>query len=127
MAEWHTLATIRSAWADARGLPDAELQALLDATREWCWRFVPRATRAREIPSSWLLEHSLEDAPDEIPGRYRIAQRLAVIMLAQLGTGSSQGDAGLEGYSGRLYAYGYDVQRVLVPPLAGNDPAVMIG
>lgn len=127
MTAWHDAQTIRAEWADARGMSEGEIEALLDATREWCWRFVPASTRLDEIPAGWLDTHSISEPPADVPGRYRIAQRLAFIALAQLARGGTAGDVGLEGYSAKLYAYGFDVQRVLVPPIASNDPTVMIG
>lgn len=123
LTPWHTPGTAREVWRDAP--QGTELDDLLDAARLACWRYVPSYTRQLEVPAGWLDEHTIDDPPALVPVRYRLAQLLQARAVYQLPRAGGSGELGLDGYQARLYVFGYDVQRILVPPTF--DVRAMVG
>lgn len=105
MADWHTADSARAQWSDAPG--GTELSDLLELAKDACWRYVH--------PDD-------EEAPEgEIPVRFRVAQLAQAQAVWQLRRTSPGGDSiGLDGYQARVYVFGYDIQKILVPPVHGE-------
>jgi hypothetical protein len=120
LVEWHTVATVKAAWSDANNLGD--LSDVLALARRAVWLYVPRTTRAREVG---LDADGVQIDPDVVPDlvdvRYRVAQLMHVQSLVQVRRTSPAGDTlGMDGYQARVYVFGAEVRKVLVPPVHGE-------
>lgn len=108
MARWHDADSVRDVWQDA---PRAgtELSDLLDLAADACWRYVHP-----EWPAT-------EELPQEVPTRFRVAQLMQAKAVWQLPrTSTSEDGMGMAGYQARVYVFGYDIRRILVPLIYGE-------
>lgn len=105
MSSWHDLQSARAGWSELKPVPDAVVQDLLDGAKEACWGYVH--------PND-------EEIPDEVAVRFRIAQLLHAQSVWQLPRGGSDGQIGVDGYATRVYVLGYDIQKILRPPVYGE-------
>ena len=114
---WHDRASARAQWSDAPK-NDGELDDLLEATKGACWRFVPRATRLREVPTGWP---DVDVPPPAVDVRYRLGQLMHMQSIWQSRRTASGGDTiGLDGYASRVYVFGAETRKILVPPVYGE-------
>lgn len=113
MVAWHTVQTARAAWADAKQISDdAVLTDLLDLAKDAVWHFDNPRVRNEE---------GVEQAPPaDVPPRYKMAQLLQMRAVWQLPRSGDGGSMGLDEYAGRVYVFGKDIQKVIVPPVYGE-------
>jgi hypothetical protein len=115
LVAWHTPETVRAAWGDAKLVGD--LDDLCALTRDAVWQYVPIETRAREVPAG--VDPTVP--PERVPVRYRVGQLMHLQSLVQLRRTSPAGDTmGMDGYQARVYVFGAEVRKVLVPPRYGE-------
>lgn len=114
MSEWHTLQTARADWADAKQLSDLMLTDVLELAKDAVWHF--------EVDAHPRLDDTGAEipVPADVPVRYRVAQLLQARSVWQLPRTGDQGAMGLDEYAGRVYVFGKDIQKVIVPPTYGE-------
>lgn len=119
LVPWHDAESVRAAWGDAKSIGD--LDDLVQLTRRAVWLYVPRSTREREVG---VDANGVQLDPDVVPARvdvrYRVAQLMHLQSLATVRRTSPAGDTmGMDGYQARVYVFGAEVKKVLVPPTHG--------
>lgn len=115
LVPWHTEASVRDAWPDAAGI--ADLGTLLAVTREAVWFYVPPMQRARDV----IAGADVNVVPALVPPRYRLGQLMHLQSLATVRATSPSADViGMEGFQARVYVFGAEVRKVLMPPTFGE-------